>query len=230
MPDPAALEGPVFPLFGDLATADLAAMRPLLHRRQFKAGAVVFQRGDPADDVYLIVSGQLRISVGSADGRELAFRIVGPGEMVGELGVLDGSRRSADLTALRDSVLLGLGRGALQNLLSSRPAMASGVIRFLCNRLRDTSEQLESLALQRIEVRLARLLLRLAHTPAPVQGEVELTLGLSQSEIAALIGASRPKVNLAFADLEARGAIRRAGRTLRCRIGTLEELAEVCVL
>jgi CRP/FNR family transcriptional regulator, cyclic AMP receptor protein len=230
MPDSASLERPAFPLFGDPATADLAAMRPLLHRRQFKAGAVVFQRGDPADDVYLIVSGQLRISVGSADGRELAFRIVGSGEMVGELGVLDGSRRSADLTALRDGILLGLGRNASQNLLSTRPAMASSVIRFLCKRLRDTSEQLAALALQRIEDRLARLLLRLAHAPAPVRGEVELTLDLFQGEIAALIGASRPKVNLTFAELEARDAIRRAGRKLHCWIGTLEQLAEVCVL
>jgi CRP-like cAMP-binding protein len=205
-------------------------MRPLLHRRQFKAGAVVFQRGDPADDVYLTVSGQLRISVGSADGRELAFRIVGPGEMVGELGVLDGSRRSADLTALRDSVLLGLGRSALQNLLATRPGMAAGVIRFLCGRLRETSEQLEALALQRIEVRLARLLLRLTHTTAPVQGEVELSLDMSQSEIAALIGASRPKVNLAFGELEARGAIRRVGRKLHCRIGALGDLAEISAL
>lgn len=227
MPDSAALESPAFPLFGDLAAGDLAAVRALLRRRQFKAGALVFQRGDPADDVYLIVSGQLRISVGSADGRELAFRVVGPGEMVGELGVLDGSRRSADLTALRDSVLLGLGRSALQKLLETRPAIASGVIRFLCNRLRDTSEQLEALALQRIEVRLARLLLRLAHATAPVRGEVELTLDLSQSEIAALIGASRPKVNVAFGELEGRGAIRRAGRKLHCRVAVLEELAEV---
>ena len=227
MLDTASLEGLAFPLFGALTTADLAAMRPLLHRRQFKAGAVVFQRGDPADDVYLIVSGQLRISVGSEDGREVAFRIVGAGEMVGELGVLDGSHRSADLTALRDSVLLGLGRPALQNLLATRPTMASGVIRFLCKRLRETSEQLETLALQRVEVRLARLLLRLAHAAAPVQGEVELTLDMSQAETAALIGASRPKVNLAFAELEARGAIRRAGRKLRCRLAALGELAEV---
>jgi CRP-like cAMP-binding protein len=230
MLDAASLEGLAFPLFGALTTADLVVMRPLLHRRQFKAGAVVFQCGDPADDVYLIVSGQLRISVGSADGREVAFRIVGPGEMVGELGVLDGSHRSADLTALRDSVLLGLGRHALQNLLTTRPAMASGVIRFLCKRLRETSEQLEALALPRVEVRLARLLLRLAHAAAPLQGEVELTLDMSQAETAGLIGASRPKMNLAFTELEARGAIRRVGRELNCRVAALGELAEVSAL
>lgn len=230
MLDAASLEGLAFPLFGALTAADLAAMRPLLRQRQFKAGSMVFQRGDPTDDVYLIVSGQLRISVGSADGREIAFRIAGPGEMVGELGVLDGSHRSADLTALRDSVLIGLSRHALHGLLMTRPAMASGVIRFLCQRLRDTSEQLEGLALQRVEVRLARLLLRLAHAAAPARGEVELTLDMSQAETAALIGASRPKVNLAFAELEARGAIRRAGRKVHCRIAALGDLAEVSAL
>ncbi len=219
---PLRLKALAFPLFGDLAADDIAAVRQLLRRRQFKAGAMVFQRGDAADDVYLIVSGLLRISVGSADGRELAFRVVGPGEMVGEIGVLDGSRRSADLTALRQSVVLGLGRSALQRLLATRPAIASGVIRFLCHRLRDTSEQLEALALQRIETRLARLLLRLAHAAQPVRDEVELALDLSQGEIATLIGASRPKVNIAFGELEQRGAIRRAGRKLHCRSALLE--------
>ena len=230
MPDRASPEDLVFPLFGALTADDLVVLRPLLRQRRFKAGTVVFQRGDPTDDVYLIVSGQLRISVGTQDGREVAFRIVGPGEMVGELGVLDGRPRSADLTALRDSVMLGLGRVALQNLLTSRPEMAGGVIRFLCRRLRETSEQLEELALRRIEVRLARFLLRLAHAAAPVGGEVELTLDMSQTEIAALIGASRPKVNIAFADLEARDAIRRTGRKLHCRIAALEDLAEISAL
>jgi len=225
--DPASLEGMAFPLFGALAAGDLVALRPLLRQRHFKAGSVVFQRGDPSDDVYLIVSGQLRISVASLDGREVAFRIVGPGEMVGELGVLDGGHRSADLTALRESVLLGLGRSALRNLLTTRPAIASGIIRFLCQRLRETSEQLEALALQRVEVRLARLLLRLAHTVAAAGGEVELILDMSQAETAALIGASRPKVNLAFAELEARGAIWRAGRTVHCNMAVLGDLAEV---
>ena len=230
MPDSALPERLAFPLFGALTAGELDVLRPLLRQRQCKAGNVVFQRGDPTDDVYLIVSGQLRISVASLDGRELAFRIVGPGEMVGELGVLDGSHRSADLTALRDSVLLGLGRQALQNLLATRPAMAFGVIRFLCQRLRDTSEQLEGLALQRVEVRLARLLLRLAHAATPVRGEVELTLDMSQAETAALIGASRPKVNLAFAELQARGAIRRVGRKVLCHIAALGDVAEISAL
>ena len=227
MRSPMSTDDLVFPLFGKLAAADVAALTPRLRRREVDMGQLVFQRGDLAEEVFLVVSGRLRISVVSADGRELAFRLVGPGEMVGELGVLDGSRRSADLTALRRSVLLGLSRGALNNLLATRPAIAAGVISFLCRRLRDTSEQLEALALQRIETRLARFLLRMASVATAVRDEVELTLDISQSEIATLIGASRPKVNIAFGVLEECGALRRVGRNLVCRIAALSEIAEV---
>ena len=220
----------VFPLFGDLDPSDLAALHASLRRRTFDAGAVVFQRGDPAEDVLLVQSGQLRISVGSIEGREVAFRVVGAGEMVGELGVLDGGSRSADLTVIRPAVVLALGRSALQKLMASRPGIAAAVIRFLCRRLRDTSEQLEALALQRIETRLARLLLRQMDAQMVTRDEIELTLDLSQGEIATLIGASRPKVNAAFGVLEERNAIRRNGRKLVCRREVLEELAEIAGL
>ena len=216
-----------FPLFGKLAAEDAAVLAPLLRRRDVAAGEVVFARGDAAEEVYLVVSGQLRISVVSQDGRELAFRLVGAGQMVGELAVLDGSRRSADLTALRRSELLGLDRRNLQGLIATRSAMAAGVIAFLCRRVRDTSEQLETLALQRIETRLARYLLRLAGSAASPHGEVELISDVSQSEIGALIGASRPKVNIAFTALEKRGALRRVGRNLVCRVDALSEIAEM---
>jgi CRP/FNR family transcriptional regulator, cyclic AMP receptor protein len=211
----------VFPLLDGLAAEDAAAVWPLLHRRTVQAGTTVFHRGDAADAVYLVVSGQFRVSVTSAGGQELSFRIIGPGGMVGEIGVLEGTPRSADLTALQSGELLTLGRGALHSLLQTRTAIAGQIIRFLCRRLRETSEQLEALALARIEVRLARLLLREA------DGGSTLTLGVSQSEIAALLGASRPKVNGAFAELERQGAIRRDGRTLHCDLGMLSEIAEL---
>ena len=222
---PAAYEL-TFPLFGPLDAADSAALTPLLRPRRYEAGRLVFQRGDPAEEVFLVVAGQLRVSVCSVDGRELAFRIAVPGDIVGEIGALDEGRRSADVTALRDSEVLALARPDLLRLLATRPTMAIGVSRFLCGRLRETTEQLEAQALQRVERRLARFLLRLLDFTAPVHTEVELTLAVSQSEIAALIGASRPKVNLAFSALEEQGAIRRAGKRLVCRPDSLSEIAE----
>ncbi|PNG27399.1 Crp/Fnr family transcriptional regulator [Methylocella silvestris] len=215
-----------FPLFGLLDAADSAALAPLLRRRRFDAGRLIFQRNDPADEVLLVTAGQLRISVCSVEGRELAFRIAVPGDTIGEIGVLDNRRRSADVTALCISEAFALGRADLNRLLISRPQMAMGVIQFLCGRLRDTSEQLETLALQRIEARLARLLLRLLSAGGPVCAEMQLTLQITQSEIGGLIGASRPKVNVAFSVLEEHGAIRRRGKTLLCRLPILGKIAE----
>jgi CRP-like cAMP-binding protein len=226
MPQPASVVLPAFPLFGQLSADDHAALTPLLRPRRYETGRVIFQRGDAAEEVFLVTAGQLRVSVCSADGRELAFRVALPGDMVGEIGVLDDSVRSADATTLLTSEVLVLSRADLWRLLTSRPAMARGAIHFLCKRLRETSEQLEALALQRIEARLARFLLRLVYSAGPVRSEAQLTLGISQSEIASLIGASRPKVNLAFAALEEQGAIRRDGKTMLCNIATLGDIAE----
>lgn len=215
-----------FPLFGPLDAADSAALSRLLRPRHYEAGRLVFQRGDPAEEVFLVTTGQLRISVCSAEGRELAFRIAGPGDMFGEIGVLDDGCRSADVTALCASEVLVMGRADIRSLVTSRPAFALGVCRFLCCRLRETSAQLEAQALQRVDRRLALFLLRLLNFAGPDKTEVELTLGISQTEIAGLIGASRPKVNLAFSALEKQGAIRRSGKTLVCRPATLGEIAE----
>ena len=188
---------------------------------------MVFQRGDAAEEVLQIVAGQLRISVCSIDGRELAFRMAGAGDIVGEIGVIDDGRRCADVTAVRDSEVLTLARTDFRRLLMSRPAMAMGVSQFLCGRLRETTEQLEAQALQRVEGRLARFLLRVLNLSGSNNDEVEITLGFSQSEIAALIGASRPKVNVAFGALVEQGAIRRNGKkTLVCRPTVLAEIAD----
>lgn len=221
-----ATDGLTFALFGPLDAADSAALAPLLRLRRYDVGRVVFQRGDAAEEVFQIVAGQLRISVCSVDGRELAFRIAGPGHIVGEIGVIDGGRRSADVTAMRACEVMALARADLLRLLESRPTMAIGVSRFLCSRLRDTTEQLEAQALHGVEARLARFLLRLLRLSGASTEKAELTLDISQSEIAALIGASRPKVNVAFGALEEHGAIRRSGKTVVCRPDALSQIAD----
>jgi len=202
-------------------------LAPLLRRRKFAPRQVVFQRGEIADEVYHVISGRLQVSVFSSNGRELAFRIAGPGSIVGEIGVIDSGCRTADVVAAAPTEVAALRRSDLESLLSRRPALAVKVSQFLCERLRETSEQLESQALQRIEERLARLLIRLLPVTGANQKDIELPLTLSQSDAASLIGASRPKVNAAFSSLEARGAIRRNGKTLVCELSSLRTIANV---
>ena len=107
--------------------------------------------------------------------------------------------------------------------------MAAATVEFLCSRLRETDQRLEAIALHRIEVRLARLLLSALQleSPAAKGTNIPLALGMSQTELALLIGATRPKVNLALAMLEDMGAINRKGGELRCNISVLQSIADV---
>jgi CRP-like cAMP-binding protein len=123
---------------------------------------------------------------------------------------------------------MALPQRAVLELIENNPKVAQAAIRFLCTRLRETDQRLEAIALHRIEVRLARLMLSALRLEAPTStGEkVPLDLGMSQGELALLIGASRPKVNIALTLLEDMGAITRAGSKLTCNTDVLQNIAE----
>lgn len=217
------------PFFAALEPADRAAVAALLRRRAVKAGQTLFQRGDPGREMLIVAEGRIRLSVLSPEGRELSLRHAGPGSLIGEISVLDGEPRTADAVAATDGVILALAKADLDRLVAARPHLASVFVKALCAKLRDTTEQLESVALYRLEARLARFLIglvRQANAGRAAGGSVEIALSLNQSEIADIIGASRPKVNRAFAELEAAGAIGRTPRGLVCRPGPLGRIAE----
>lgn len=214
------------PLFGTMDPEDLAAIVPLFRRRSFAANQLVFSKGDQAHELYIILSGRMKISILAPDGRELAFGNAGPGQMVGEIAVLDGGARTADLTSLYQSEALVLGKASLERLLADRPAIGCDLIKFLCQRMRDITDQLESIALYRIEARLARFLLALSQNVVCGPRIVDVTLLLSQTELGAVLGASRSKVNAALHNLEEVAAIRRHGSRLTCDIERLLAIAE----
>ena len=199
-----------------------------MRETSYDAGQVVFSRGDPGRDIYFVTSGRVRLSVLTPEGRELSFAHAETGQIFGEIAVLDGGMRTADATAVTKAQALTLSKGALMRLIESRPVVREGVIRFLCHRVREADQQLEGIALYPIEVRLARFFLasaRQKHGP-DIEGRVVLDLPISQSELALLIGASRPKVNAALALLEDGGAIKRAEGRFTCDIDKLLNIVE----
>ncbi len=214
------------PLFADLNSADLGQVALLIHERVFEPGQLIFARGDPGQDVYLVAEGRVRLSILSEDGRALAFSHASRGQIFGEIAALDGGTRSADATALSRVHALVLARTALNQLIASHPQIAMAAIALLCKRVRATSDQLEGVVLNPIEVRLAKLLMHTLRVRELLGNtHVRIDLGISQSEVALLIGTSRQSVNTALTALENQGVLRRAGSGLDCDVAKLGALA-----
>ena len=216
------------PLFGLLDEPDRAAVVARMRRVQFEPNQMIFSRGDPGRDLYLVLEGRIRLSVLTSEGRELSFDHSGPGHIFGEIATLDGGERTAGATAINRVQAMALPQEVMLDLIGRNPKVATAAIRFLCQRLRDTDQRLEAIALHRIEVRLARLMLSFLKLQgvAPKDGKAKLDLGMSQSELGLLIGASRPKVNLAMTALEDMGAITKSGSGYMCDLELLDSVAE----
>ncbi len=228
MSDVAALLGKTR-LFGMLLPDAQQKVAQQMRPVSYGAGQQIFARGDPGTELYLVLDGRVRLSIISLEGRELAFTHAAPGDIFGEIATLDGGARTADATAVSPVKALSLSKPQINTLLDTAPQFARAAIDLLCQRLREGDLQLEVIALHRIEVRLARYLLsavRQQHGAAPPK-KPSIALGISQGELALVLGASRPKVNAALMLLEESGAITREGDRYACNLDELAAIGEV---
>lgn len=213
--------------FAEVDADDRAAVVEAMRETKFQSGQVIFTRGDEGRDVYLVADGRVRLSVLTAEGRELSFAHAEKGALFGEIAMLDGGPRTADATAVTAVTAYTLSRAAFHRLIETQPAINDAMVHFLCKRIREADQQLEAIALCPIEQRLARFFIaNIRAKDADIDsGDVELPLKMSQSELALLIGASRPKVNTALSMLEASGALKRNKDSIVCNVEELELIA-----
>ena len=216
-------------LFRPLSEADRTAVAAQMHQATYESDQLIFSRGDPGEEMHLVVEGRVRLSVLSVEGRVLSFNHAGRGDIFGEIATLDGQARTADAIALTQVTTMTLRRTSFRRLMEDRPQLAQAAVAFVCRRLRATSDQIEAIALHSTEVRLARFLL--AAIALKGQSEtglrpVALDLDMSQTELGLLLGASRSKVNEALAALEKQGAVRRVAGRIECNVDALQGLAQ----
>ena len=222
---------PVLGSFGIFAALDpksLAALAAAGGRKSWASGATIFQRGDKGDYLLAITSGRVRLSLATPAGRELVLRHVGAGEIIGELALIDGEPRSADAVVVDAVTAVVVPRAKFLAAAHDHPALALAVARYLAAMLRNTNYQMESIALYDLRMRLIRFILFTigqVHGDAPGPAPV-LRLGLNQTDLSSVLGASRPKVNMALQALIAEGALTRKGEGLVCDLALLRELVE----
>jgi CRP-like cAMP-binding protein len=191
-----------------------------------KAGEYLFMHEDPADRVYGVLSGTVEISTYSMSGRKLVANIELSRSLIGEIGALDGGPRTASAVCLTDCELVSLSRTQLMRKLAENASLALAMIELLCLRLRWINNERNDLALLKVEARLAKRLLLLGERLADDAGWIRI----SQSELAAFLGATRESVNKMlntwrnreFIDIK-RGAIRLVSRHSLQEIVNLED-------
>lgn len=189
------------PLFSGLDPDAIAAIARLCQIRKLPAGQTLFQKGDPGDALYGVRRGQIRIETGTATGERMTIEVFGPGDLFGEIAVLDGRSRTADAVAQEDCELFVLPRAEIMAMLERDSRLAIRIIELLCGRLRSTNERTEEMMFQPLPVRLARRLEALA---ADFGSDLQIT----QDELAGLVGVTRESVNRQLQEWRANGIVR----------------------
>ena len=184
------------PIFGILGPELLSQLRARARVRSVARGTTVFAKGDPGSSLFAILEGQVKVISYSAEGKYAVFNLLSAGDIFGEIALLDGGERTADVVSVTDCAFLVIERRDFLPLLHSRPDISQKLIEILCQRLRNTSRQVEEVMFLDLAAKLARTLLRLADNTGST------TIALTQSEIAQLIGASRESTNKQLRDWE----------------------------
>lgn len=178
------------PLFASLSAEERSKLERRLVPRRFEKDEYLFFEGEPAEWLVIVVEGQVKMIKHSESGRETILSTFGPGQIVGEVGVLVGEAYPATAQALTPTTALSLRRDEYVKLVRSDPDLAWALIEELGRRLLRAQETIRSLAVEKVERRIARVLLRLASTTGErlEDGAVRITLSLSRQEIADMAG------------------------------------------
>jgi CRP/FNR family cyclic AMP-dependent transcriptional regulator len=200
-------------IFGKLPPSDLDALLSHARVERYPAGREIFAKGSPGRSMLAILTGSVRISVPSPTGREIVLTILKSGEVFGEIALIDGEDRTADATAITDCDLLVLDRRDFMPFLERRADLCILFLKLLCQRLRQTDRQVEDQAFGHLDSRVARALVRLAHSAAPA-GANSASLRISQQELANLVGATRERVNKQLHVWQSAGTLRLGKRLI----------------
>jgi CRP/FNR family transcriptional regulator, cyclic AMP receptor protein len=189
-----------------------------LRLREFRRGQVIYSQREHGNQLYIIITGKVKIARSCADGRDKLLAVTGPGDLLGTLAMYDPGPHAVTATAITDVCLATIGREELRAWIVNHPAVADQLLRLLARSLRYTDDHTADLTLCDVPARLAKQLLYLAKRFGHREDDcVRVNHGLTQEEIASLVGASRITVNKVLADFTQRGWIRWFGKTLLIR-------------
>jgi CRP-like cAMP-binding protein len=205
----------------------LEALAQLCAWRNSRAGQRILSRAAADRDVYLIVSGRVRVTTYSATGRQVTFRDIAAGDLFGEVAAIDGMPRSADVLALESTLTASMPPAAFRELLRGEPEVAERVLRRLASLVRRMSERVIDLSTLGVHQRIHAELLRLAREAGVKQNAARIERPPKHADMASQVSTYREEVTRELSALARAGIVRRDGRALLIRdVGRLETLVE----
>ncbi len=205
------------PIFSALGDEDRMSLAERIDRQSFPKGSVLFRRGEPGNALYIIIRGQIRIFASTRQGNEITLALLGAGEFFGEMALLDGQSRSANAEATEETELHFLDRDNFFSFLMNKESALRAILCALSQRLRTTDDLLTEAYFLQISHRLARKLVELYEKVATEEGAPQ-PIGITQLELAGMIGATRESVNKELNALRKKGLV----QTSRNRITILD--------
>jgi CRP/FNR family cyclic AMP-dependent transcriptional regulator len=185
------------PLFTGLSETQLAWIAQRAHRRLFPAGRDIITAEQPGEAVYVILHGTVKIHIEQAEGQDVILSILGAGDILGEMSLIDNVGRSASVVTLEDTLVLWMDKPAFHQMLQDFPPVALNLVRILSARVRLSDELIKSLATLDVYGRVARQLLAFAEKYGKLEADEStlIPIHLTQGDMADLVGASRKRVN-----------------------------------
>ena len=199
-------------IFAELPDDALARLAARCVRRTYGRNQFLWYQGDDGAHLVVVSSGLVKVVLSSPQGGEVVLTTLGPGGISGELAVLDGSPRSASVVAAEPTTVLLLTRATVLDTLNRYPSVLDALLRSLGNLIRRITEQAGDFVFLDLGGRVAKLLLHLAE--AHGASSTVLDLRLTQSDLAAMVGATRPAVNRVLQNLAGRGVIEVDGQRI----------------
>jgi CRP-like cAMP-binding protein len=192
-------------LFTKLSPKQIDRLAACIVGKSVLRGTSICAKGDPGSSLFVICQGMVKISVPSADGHDAVLNLIGKGDVFGEIALLDGRPRTADVVAITDCELFVIERRDFLPLVKEEPEIALKMIEILCAKLRQTTEQAENLMFLPLPSRLARTLLRRSDGD---EHSCERKVAVTQKDLGNIIGMSRESTNRQLRIWEEQGWVR----------------------
>lgn len=201
------------PLLADLANETLVRLAETVQLLEVRRRQVVYLPGDPGQTVYFVNGGRVKISKVTRDGKELTLAYRGPGEVFGELSLVDGGPREEMAEAVENALITEVERGEFERLLQKEVAVSYRLTKILSQRRREIENKIENLVFKDVNAKLAQLLLRLGNEYGVDDSRGTLVaLKITHQEMANLIGSTRETVSLTLSQFKRKGLIQSDGR------------------